>query len=123
MRATSAPVASASCPNNVEINASDATKGAALLGLCKALSVDPAETLAFGDGLNDIPMLRAAGVGVAMGNAVEAVKALTGRMTFDELAALRDRLRKQVLSSREADASELFEARPDTGAANSSFKI
>ncbi|MBR6045628.1 MAG: hypothetical protein IKP47_08345 [Ruminococcus sp.] len=55
--------------------------------------------------------------------AVEAVKTLTGRMTFDELAALRDRLRKQMLSSREADASELFEARPDTGAANSSFKI
>lgn len=76
-------VASASCPNNVEINASDATKGAALLGLCKALSIDPAETLAFGDGLNDIPMLRAAGVGVAMGNAVEAVKAAADRVTAD----------------------------------------
>lgn len=67
----------------MEINASDATKGAALLGLCAALSIDPAETLAFGDGLNDIPMLRAAGVGVAMGNAVEAVKAAADRVTAD----------------------------------------
>ena len=76
-------VASASCPNNVEINHSDATKGAALLGLCRALEIDPAETLAFGDGLNDIPMLRAAGVGVAMGNAAEPVKAAADRVTAD----------------------------------------
>ena len=68
-------VASASCPNNVEINHVDATKGQALLGLCEALDISPAETLAFGDGLNDISMLRAAGCGVAMGNAVEAAKA------------------------------------------------
>lgn len=68
-------VASSSSANNVEINAAGATKGAALLGLCRALDVDPKETLAFGDGLNDIPMLRAAGWGVAMGNAWEPVKA------------------------------------------------
>ena len=68
-------VASSSWPKNVEINAADATKGKALLGLCRALGVDPAETMAFGDGLNDVSMLRAAGVGVAMGNADDAVKA------------------------------------------------
>lgn len=68
-------VASSSSSNNVEINAAGATKGEALLGLCRALDIDPAETLAFGDGLNDIPMLRAAGHGVAMGNAWEPVKA------------------------------------------------
>lgn len=33
------------------------------------------ETMAFGDGGNDIPMLRHVGTGVAMGNADEAVKA------------------------------------------------
>ena len=68
-------VASASCPNNVEINHADATKAAALLALCRALGIDPAETMAFGDGLNDIPMLRAAGIGVAMANATDTVKA------------------------------------------------
>ena len=68
-------VASSASPNNVEINAAGATKGAALLGLCRALDIDPGETLAFGDGLNDISMLRSAGRGVAMGNAWEPVKA------------------------------------------------
>ncbi len=33
------------------------------------------ETLAFGDGANDIPMLQHAGIGVAMGNASDVVKA------------------------------------------------
>ena len=76
-------VASASCPNNVEINHADATKGKALLGLCRALGIDPAETMAFGDGLNDISMLRAAGVGVAMGNASDSVKAAADELTLD----------------------------------------
>jgi hydroxymethylpyrimidine pyrophosphatase-like HAD family hydrolase len=34
----------------------------------------PAEVIAFGDAENDIPMLRAAGMGVAMGNAAQPVK-------------------------------------------------
>ena len=34
------------------------------------------ELLAFGDSLNDVSMLEAAGTGVAMGNAREDVKAL-----------------------------------------------
>ena len=32
------------------------------------------DTLAFGDGLNDIAMIEAAGIGVAMGNAADEVK-------------------------------------------------
>ena len=74
-------VASASCPNNVEINHIAATKGDALLGLCRALDIDPSQTMAFGDGLNDIAMLRTAGVGVAMGNASDTVKAAADLVT------------------------------------------
>ena len=48
-----------------------------------ALHIDPAETLAFGDGLNDISMLRAAGTGIAMGNAAEAVKDAADEVTLD----------------------------------------
>lgn len=62
-------VLSISIAHNLEINAPDATKGAALLALCRALSIDPAETVAFGDGTNDVTMLEQAGVGVAMANA------------------------------------------------------
>ena len=88
-------VASSASPNNVEINAAGATKGAALLGLCRALGIDPGETLAFGDGLNDISMLRSAGRGVAMGNAWEPVKAAADEIapSCDErgVAAVLDR--------------------------------
>lgn len=56
--------------NNFEINAAAATKGAALLRLAEHLGIAPADTLAFGDATNDLPMIRAAGIGVAMANAV-----------------------------------------------------
>lgn len=49
-------------------------KGQGLLNVCKALGLDPSQTIAFGDAENDIPMLRAAGVGIAMGNASSTVK-------------------------------------------------
>ena len=68
-------LASSSTSNNVELNSAAAGKGNGLLALCASLGIDPADCLAFGDGLNDIPMLEAAGRGVAMANAGEAVKA------------------------------------------------
>ena len=51
----------------------DKAKGIADIAAC--LGIDISETMAFGDGGNDLSMLRAAGTGVAMGNAVEQVKA------------------------------------------------
>ena len=41
------------------------------------------ETVAFGDGTNDLTMLRAAGLGVAMANAADEVKAAADRVTDD----------------------------------------
>lgn len=65
---------SSSLPWNIEINSIDATKGKALKNLCRELDIDIRDTLAFGDGTNDLDMIQTAGVGVAMGNAVEEVK-------------------------------------------------
>lgn len=65
----------AASPINIELNSSDAQKGRALRELCANLGIDPACAMAFGDGLNDVSMLHDAGVGVAMGNASDAVKA------------------------------------------------
>lgn len=42
---------------------------------------DISETMAFGDGCNDMGMIKAAGVGVAMGNASEEVKAIADYVT------------------------------------------
>ncbi|MBQ8835122.1 MAG: Cof-type HAD-IIB family hydrolase [Oscillospiraceae bacterium] len=45
--------------------------------------IAPEETIAFGDGENDIEMLRFAGIGVAMGNAWDNVKAAADYVTAD----------------------------------------
>lgn len=66
---------SSSLPWNIEINSAGATKGQALKALCTALGIDLADVLAFGDGTNDLDMIRTAGIGVAMGNGAEEVKA------------------------------------------------
>ena len=67
-------IASSSLRNNIEINSARAGKGNALRALCGKLGLDASESVAFGDGLNDADMLRAAGRGCAMQNAVPAVK-------------------------------------------------
>ena len=75
-------ILSASCPENIEVNAIGADKGSALKGLTAYLGMDPAETAAFGDGLNDIPMLEAAGIGVAMANSVPETLAAADTVTL-----------------------------------------
>ena len=63
-----------SLPNNIEINSRLADKGRALLVLAERLGIRREETMAFGDGSNDLTMIGAAGMGVAMGNALPEVK-------------------------------------------------
>lgn len=61
---------------------SGVSKGAALLRLCELLGVDRGESVAFGDEANDIDMLRAAGLGVAMANATEPVRSVSDAVTL-----------------------------------------
>ena len=58
-----------------DITSLDADKGKGLAAMAARLGLDISETMAFGDGANDIPIIRTAGVGVAMGNAGPDVKA------------------------------------------------
>lgn len=44
--------------------------------LCQHLNLDPQDTMAFGDGINDLEMLQAAGIGVAMGQGRDEIKAI-----------------------------------------------
>ncbi|MCF0123384.1 MAG: HAD family phosphatase [Ruminiclostridium sp.] len=62
-------------PNDLEVLAGGIDKGKGFLYLLNLLGIDPAETLALGDGGSDLPLLRAAGIGVAMGNALPFVQA------------------------------------------------
>ncbi len=51
--------------------------------ICRHFGIRQEETLAFGDGGNDIDMLQWAGIGVAMGNAADEVKAVADMVTTD----------------------------------------
>ena len=74
-------VATTSVSNNIEINSVNAGKDKALLALAEHLGIRREETVAFGDGTNDLAMLRAAGLGVAMANADPKVKAAADEIT------------------------------------------
>ena len=74
---------STSVPSNIELNIRAANKGDALLALCAKLGIEPADTLAFGDGTNDLSLIRSAGCGVAMGNADFTVKAAADAVCDD----------------------------------------
>lgn len=58
----------------LEITSSRAGKGSCLLALAEQLGIPASETVAVGDNLNDLSMVRAAALGAAVGNAVPALK-------------------------------------------------
>lgn len=87
-----------SIPNNLEINASGADKGGALLRLAKYLGMEPAETMAFGDGENDLSMMEKAGVAIAMENGETSVRAAADYVTLtNEEAGVAAAIEKFVL--------------------------
>ena len=69
--------------SSLECSARGVSKGSGLERLCRLLEIPLAECIAVGDADNDIPMLRAAGLGVAMGNAPEYVKSAAGWIVAD----------------------------------------
>ena len=72
---------SSSVDQNVEINNIHANKGEALQALAAHLGLPISATMSFGDGLNDLSMLSAAGLGVAMENACDEAKAAADALT------------------------------------------
>lgn len=72
-----------SAPWFLEVMPKGTDKGTGLLKICEDAGIDPGEAIAFGDSYNDLPMIRAAGMGVAMGNAEKAVKEAADMVTAD----------------------------------------
>ena len=64
-----------------EILPKGSSKGNLLIKLAEVLGIDPSKTVAIGDYNNDVSMIRAAGVGIAVANAVEEAKAAADRIT------------------------------------------
>lgn len=72
-----------SAPTHFEGTPKGVNKGAALRHYCQINGIDLADTVAFGDNENDLEMLRAAGLGVAMGNGLASVKEAADVVTAD----------------------------------------
>lgn len=53
----------------VNCNNKNVSKANAMMGLCKFLKIDINDVIAIGDGVNDIEMIKTAGLGIAMENA------------------------------------------------------
>jgi hypothetical protein len=71
-----------SVPNNIEINDPSANKGSGLRFIADRLNIPMSDTIAFGDGSNDIYMIRDAGIGVAMSNAIDEIKEAADYITL-----------------------------------------
>ena len=69
--------------SSVECSAAGVSKGSGLERLCGLLGVPMQACIAVGDAENDVAMLRAAGLGVAMGNAPDHVKTAADRVVSD----------------------------------------
>lgn len=85
--------------NNIEVNGKDVDKGKGLLHLGGLLGIQREEIMACGDGLNDISMLREAGLGIAMANAAYEVRAAADAVTLsNEEDGVAKAIEKYVLS-------------------------
>lgn len=63
-----------SSPTNLEVNLLGVNKAIAIEKVCSHLDLSMNQVMSVGDSLNDLAMIKAAGLGIAMGNAQEAVK-------------------------------------------------
>lgn len=67
---------------NFELTSRGVHKGAALTALAQMLNVDIESTMAIGDSLNDFEMIRTAGLGIAMGNAMPELLKIADDVTL-----------------------------------------
>lgn len=71
----------------VHIKSTDVNKGTALLEVAALMGLDAGDIVAIGDSANDIEMLQAAGLGVAVGNANPALKNIADMVTSGRYGA------------------------------------
>ena len=68
-------------PLAIDLLHADGSKARGIRAVCQKLGIDLADTMAFGDELNDLEMFKTVGFGVAMGDGREELKALAKYIT------------------------------------------
>lgn len=68
-------------PAFCDITRKGVSKAKGMEAIARYFGFDLKDTMGFGDGGNDIPMIQAAGIGVAMGNANDSLKAVADYVT------------------------------------------
>ena len=68
-------------PNSVDVVPRDGSKAATIMHVANQFGFKKEDTMAFGDGLNDLEMLQTVGTGIAMGNAEDCVKDIATMVT------------------------------------------
>jgi Cof subfamily protein (haloacid dehalogenase superfamily) len=82
----------------IEVMPKTAGKGLAVAKLAEIFGVKQEEVMTLGDNTNDLPMIRWAGLGVAVGNAVEALKAEADYIcTAERSLGVEEALKKFIL--------------------------
>ena len=76
-------VCSQGVSNNVEVTPAGTGKGEGLAAVCADMGTTLSEAIAVGDEANDLSMIRAAGLGVAMANATAEVREIANARTGD----------------------------------------
>lgn len=67
----------------IEISPPNINKSTGLIELCNILNIDINDTVAIGDAMNDFDIIKVAGCGVAMGNAIDEIKSIADFITTD----------------------------------------
>lgn len=84
--------------NYIEVTNQEVSKGQALVEVSKYYGIPLAECFAVGDNYNDIPMVEAAGIGIAMGNAPKELKTIAdGQTASNEEEGASKAIRRYVI--------------------------
>lgn len=77
-------------PNAVDLVQKNGAKGFGIRAVCDKLGIPIKNTMAFGDGHNDLEMMKTVGIGIAMGDALPSIKSaatyITGTIEQDGIA-------------------------------------
>lgn len=86
---------------NIEVNPAGINKAKGLGVVCSRLGIEMKNVMAVGDSMNDLAMIKEAGLGIAMGNAQETVKEAADWITAtNEEDGVAQAIRKWVLTEK-----------------------